>query len=470
MELLIGIFSLILIITAIILIIINKPKGNNLIESKIDGFEKSISKIELAVKEEIRINRNETSKSNSDSRQELNNSLSNFQKNILETLSGISKSQNEQLKFITENNQTEISKLAKVIEEKVDALLRKNDENNRLLRDELGSNLKQFNEQLKEKFSEMVVKQSELISSTEIKLEKMRETVDEKLQKTLEARLGQSFELVSKQLESVQKGLGEMQTLAQDVGGLKKVLGNVKNRGGIGEIQLEMLLEQILAPDQYEANVKTKSGSSDHVEFAIKLPGRDDGNTTVYLPIDAKFPKETYENLIEAYENADTVRIDEASKNIESVIKKMAKDIHDKYIDPPNTTDFGIMFLPFESIYAEVVRRASLLEQLQREYKIVVTGPTTLAAILNSLQMGFKTLVIQRRSSEVWNILKAIKTEFAEFGKVLTNAQEKINKANEEIDKLVGVRTRQINRKLKEVEILNPIVAKQIIDDENQEI
>ncbi len=263
----------------------------------------------------------------------------------------------------------------------------------------------------------------------------------------------------------MQEGLGEMKNLAQDVGGLKKVLSNVKMRGGIGEVQLSMLLEQILAPEQYEANVRTKKGSAEAVEFAIKLPGKDDSNGVVYLPVDAKFPKDAYEQLIDAYESADTALIEPAAKNIENVIRKMARDIHDKYIDPPGTTDFGIMFLPFEGIYAEVVRRASLLEQLQREYKIVVTGPTTLAAILNSLQIGFKTLAIQKRSGEVWNILKAIKTEFGEFGKVLTKAQEKIISANDEIDKLVGVRTRQINRKLKEVETLNPDEARKIIGD-----
>jgi DNA recombination protein RmuC len=268
----------------------------------------------------------------------------------------------------------------------------------------------------------------------------------------------------------VQEGLGEMKNLAQDVGGLKKVLSNVKMRGGIGEVQLSMLLEQLLAPEQYEANVKTKKGSADIVEFAIKLPGKNDSQDTVYLPIDAKFPKDVYEQLIDAYDTADSATIDAASKNIENVIRKMAKDIHDKYLDPPGTTDFGIMFLPFEGIYAEVTRRASLLEQLQRDYKIIVTGPTTLAAILNSLQMGFKTLAIQKRSSEVWDILKAVKTEFGEFGKILTKAQEKILSANDEIDKLVGVRTRQINRKLRSVEIFNPEEAQKILEEADTEV
>jgi Uncharacterized protein conserved in bacteria len=225
--------------------------------------------------------------------------------------------------------------------------------------------------------------------------------------------------MVSEQLESVQKGLGEMQTLAQDVGGLKRVLSNVKTRGNIGEIQLSMLLEQLLAPEQYDANVRTVKGSSDVVEFAVKLPGKDDTRDFVYLPIDAKFPKDVYEQLLNAYDSSDTQAIDAAGKALETTIRKMAKDISDKYLAPPATTDFGIMFLPFEGIYAEVVRRSSLLEELQRTYKVVVTGPTTLAAILNSLQMGFRTLAIQKHSGEVWTILGAVKKEFEKVGGML---------------------------------------------------
>ena len=218
-----------------------------------------------------------------------------------------------------------------------------------------------------------------------------------------------------------------MQTLAQDVGGLKRVLSNVKMRGGFGEVQLSMMLEQILAPDQYESNVKTKSGSNELVEFAIKLPGKDDDNDQVWLPIDAKFPRDVYAHLQTAYELADNAQSEVAQKNLENTIRKMAKDIGDKYIDPPNTTDFGIMYLPFEGIYAEVVRKASLLEELQRKYKIIVTGPTTLAAILNSLQMGFKTLAIQKRSSEVWKVLGAVKKEFETFGGLMNKAQKNIH-------------------------------------------
>ena len=296
-------------------------------------------------------------------------------------------------------------------------------------------------------------------------LEEMRRTVDEKLQKTLNERLSQSFETVGKQLQEVQKGLGEMRTLAEDVGGLKKVLSNVKIRGGIGEVQLSMLLEQILAPDQYEANVQTRTDSRDTVEFAIKLPGREEPGNHVWLPVDAKFPKDIYEHLQDAYEAGNQEGILAAQKELDNTIKKMAGDIRDKYLDPPNTTDFGIMFLPFEGIYAEVVRKAALLEELQRKYKVIVTGPTTLAAILNSLQMGFRTLAIQRRSSEVWKILGAVKEEFGKFGGILQKARKNIQTGMNQLDDVVGTRTRAIERKLRSVESLTEEEAKKILPE-----
>ena len=314
-----------------------------------------------------------------------------------------------------------------------------------------------------------------LVANTEKRLDEIRVTVDEKLQKTLNDRIGQSFRLVTEQLESVQKGLGEMQTLAQDVGGLKRVLSNVKTRGNIGEIQLSMLLEQILAPEQYEANVHTRKGSDAVVEFAVKLPGRDDVREFVYLPIDAKFPKDVYEQLLDAYDHADTQAIEAAGKLLETTIKKMAKDISDKYLAPPATTDFGIMFLPFEGIYAEVVRRSSLLEELQRNYKVVVTGPTTLAAILNSLQMGFRTLAIQKHSGEVWTILGAVKKEFEKVGGMLEKAQKNLQTASGQIEEVLGTRTRVIQRKLKDVDTLSDREARAILpeigpltDEENE--
>lgn len=288
-------------------------------------------------------------------------------------------------------------------------------------------------------------------ADNEKRLEEIRDTVDEKLQKTLEDRIGQSFQLVSDRLEQVYKGLGEMQTLANGVGDLKKVLSNVKTRGILGEIQLSAILEQILSPQQYDTDIATRPGSRDRVEFAVRLPG--DGEQPVYLPIDAKFPSDTYGKLAEAYELGDSALINEAGKLFETKLKSFAKDIHDKYVEPPYTTDFAIMFLPVESIYAEAVRRG-MVEALQREYKINIAGPTTMAALLNSLQMGFQTLAIQKRSSQVWDVLGAVKTEFDKFGTVLAAAQQRLNQANSELDKLVGVRTRKIQRQLREVTAL----------------
>ncbi|MEG1757513.1 MAG: DNA recombination protein RmuC [Oscillospiraceae bacterium] len=284
------------------------------------------------------------------------------------------------------------------------------------------------------------------------RLEEMRATVDEKLQKTLEDKIGNSFKIVSERLEQVYKGLGEMQTLAAGVGDLKKVLSNVKTRGIFGEIQLGAILEQMMSKDQYEENVVTKHGSRDPVEFAVKLPNEDSGN--VYLPIDAKFPMDAYSALVDAYDQADASIVEAAAKQLEQRIKSEAKDIRDKYIDPPYTTDFAIMFLPVEGMYAEVVRRG-LIEKLQRDYKVVIAGPTTMSALLNSLQMGFKTLAIQKRSGEVWEVLGAVKTEFDTFAQVLATARQRLTMANDDLEKLVGVRTRQIQKKLKEVSTLS---------------
>jgi len=322
-----------------------------------------------------------------------------------------------------------------------------------------------FNALQREKLAALNEQQRQLVANTEKRLEEIRVTVEEKLQKTLNERISQSFKMVNEQLENVQKGLGEMQTLAQDVGGLKRVLSNVKTRGNIGEIQLSMLLEQILAPEQYEANVKTKKGSDALVEFAVKLPGKDDGLEFVYLPIDAKFPKDVYEQLLDAYDTADPQQIESAGKVLETTIRKMAKDISDRYLAPPATTEFGIMFLPFEGIYAEVVRRSSLLEDLQRNYHVVVTGPTTLAAILNSLQMGFRTLAIQKYSGEVWKILGAVKKEFESMGGMLEKAKKHIETANGQIEHVLGVRTRAIQRRLKDVDTLSAEDARRIIPE-----
>ena len=327
----------------------------------------------------------------------------------------------------------------------------------------LHRNLMTTNEMQREKFDAMNRQQDILVKSTEKRLDDMRQMVEEKLQKTLNERIGQSFELVRTQLENVQRGLGEMKTLAEDVGGLKKVLGNVKTRGTFGEIQLAALLEQMLSPEQYEANVKTRKNATEFVEFAIKLPGKDNGKDVVYLPIDAKFPKDVYEQYIDAYEDGDSALMESTSKQLENTIKRMAKDIHDKYIEPPFTTDFAIMFLPFESIYAEVIRRTALVETLQKDYKIVITGPTTLGAILNSLQMGFRTLAIQKRTSDVWSVLGAVKTEFGKFGGMLEKVQKTLQSAGDQLEEVMGKRTRAIERKLRQVEALPSEESKKML-------
>lgn len=359
----------------------------------------------------------------------------------------------------------QLERMNRGMEEKLLAVAEQAKADGHLMRQTLEASFKGFNHTFtdgvdrmnslqREKFETLEKEQQNLVQHTERKLEHIRETVEEKLQKTLHERLGHSFEQVGRQLESVQKGLGEMQTLAQDVGGLKKVLSNVKMRGGFGEVQLEMLLENILAPEQYGANIATKAGSSDRVEFAIRFPNKEGNRAYVWLPIDAKFPKDAYEHLQEAYDSGDHAAVEAAQKVLEGVIKKMAKDICEKYLDPPNTTNFGILFLPFEGLFAEVVRKASLLEEVQRTCNVVITGPTTLAVILNSLQMGFRTLAIQKRSGEVWQVLGSVKKEFEQFGSLLEKAQGNIQRGLNDLEGVVGVRTRAIQRKLRGVEIL----------------
>ena len=425
-----------LVVCALLLLAISFKKADSntaALQSKIQELEKGLQKIEVALKDDFRVNRDESAKMARENRTELTDSLSRTGKEQSEKLEALI------VKIEDKNRElrADIEKSFKVFAEGFDR------------------NVKSFNDLQREKFTQLDDRQAKLMESTENKLEQMRATVDEKLQKTLNERLGQSFEMVGKQLESVQKGLGEMQTLATDVGGLKKVLSNVKLRGNVGEVQLAMILEQTLAPTQYDVNVRTKAGSSDPVEFAIKLPGRsEDESSVVYLPIDAKFPKDVYEQLLNAYEHASTDEIEVATKALESTIKKMAKDIRDKYIDPPNTTDFAILFLPFESIYAEVIRRSGLVDQLRDEFKITVAGPTTLVAILNSLQMGFRTLALQKRSSEVWKVLGSVKKEFENFGGMLEKAQKNIQTGMSQLDEVVGTRTRAIQRQLRGVDSL----------------
>lgn len=366
-----------------------------------------VARVETSVKNEIAVNRRETSGNAQQMRDEMARTLKDFSA------------------MITANTT---------------ALLNKQSEQNHLT----AQRLDQMRETLEKKMAE-------LQTGNERKLDEMRATVDEKLQKTLETRLGESFRLVSERLEAVHKGLGDMQQLATGVGDLKRVLSNVKTRGVLGEYQLENILEQILTPDQYARNVKTKQGSNALVEFAIKLPGKE--SSPVWLPIDSKFPREDFEMLTEAYDQAVPELIEEHRKNFVKGIRKCAMDIAGKYIDAPNTTDFAILFLPFESLYAEVLRTPGLFESLQRECRIIITGPTTLSALLNSLQMGFRTLAIEKRSGEVWQLLGAVKTEFGRFGEVLDKTQKKLQEASNVIEQ-AGVRSRAIERKLRDVQEL----------------
>ena len=429
MELFILIACILLLILNVILIGLNVRTRH---ADTVQEVVRTVSNLEKVIRDESRYNReNDENRSRKD-REELTSTLNHFRTE-----------HREALKNITAQTNNAIQAFQKSFAESMEL----------------------FNRLQREKFGELTLRQQELLQNTEKKLEEMRATVDEKLQKTLHERIGQSFELVSKQLENVQKGLGEMQTLAQDVGGLKRVLSNVKIRGTIGEVQLSMLLEQILAPDQYDANVKTKPGSDKLVEFAVKLPGRAEEDESVYLPIDAKFPKDIYEQLLDAYDSGDSQQVETTSRLLEQTIRNMAKDIRDKYLAPPHTTDFGIMFLPFESIYGEVTRRAALLEQLQQEYHVIVTGPTTLAAILNSLQMGFRTLAIQKRSSEVWRVLGGVKAEFEKFGGLLEKAQTNLQTANNQLEEVMGKRTRAIQRQLRSVEALPTKEAPNVLLD-----
>ena len=400
------------------------------IENKFDNMQKSF-------REEFYTNREESRRNEQDNRQEIKVSIDSMTSSISRHIMNLSTLQQNQFDINSKSLENTLNSFNENMIKSLDNLSQLQNEK-----------LSQLKETTEEKFTE-------LTKSTEENLEKMRVTVDEKLQSTLEKRLGESFKMVNDRLEQVYKGLGEMQTLANGVGDLKKVLSNVKTRGVLGEIQLERILEQFLAQEQYDKNVITKKGSRETVEFAIKLPGKDELKETIYLPIDAKFPLDIYNKLVDAYEEGNQNNIDITSKELEKFIRKSAKDIRDKYIDPPNTTEFGILFLPTEGLYAEVIKRQQLVEDLQRNYKINITGPTTLIALLNSLQMGFKTLAIERHSSEVWKVLGAVKTEFSKFETVLNAAQTKLNQASSEIDKLVGTRTRQINRKLESVEKLS---------------
>jgi DNA recombination protein RmuC len=416
MEVISLISIIISVITLILIFVINK-KINSI--EKIN-YKEEFDRIDKSFRDEIFRNRTELNSNAKSQREEINNGILKLGEQLSINLSDVSKMQKEQLEIFANQLKT---------------LTQSNEEKFNRLQEKVESQLK------------------EIQDKNEKKLEEMRVTVDEKLHSTLEKRLSESFSIVSDRLEAVREGLGEMRNLAVGVGDLKKVLTNVKTRGTWGEIQLENLIEQILTREQYEKNIITKKGSNDRVEFAIKMPGRNDNKDGVcYLPIDAKFPVEDYQRLIAAQEAGDLQLIEEYSKAIETIIKSEAKSINEKYIDPPNTTDVAILFLPIEGLFAEVLRRPGLFEKLQNDYKVILAGPTTISAILNSLQMGFRTLAIEKRSSEVWSLLGKVKTEFAKFGEVLDKTQEKLEQASKTIDS-AKTRTRAIERSLKDVEV-----------------
>ncbi len=389
-----------------------------------------------------------------EARDELSRGLSAFGQNIATQMTSIATVQNSQIDGFAQN----LSALTAANEARLENFRRTLEESLARVQDQQRLAARDTRETLEQRLEK-------LQKDNAAKLEQMRQTVDEKLHATLEQRLSESFKQVSERLEQVHKGLGEMQSLAAGVGDLKKVLANVKNRGVMGEVQLGMLLEQLLAPEQYATNVATRPGSRERVEFAIKLPGRD-SEGVVWLPLDAKFPTEDYQRLQEAQEAADPLAVEAAAKALEVRIRLEARTIAEKYLEPPATTDFGLLYLPFEGLYAEVLRRPGLFEALQRDYRVTVCGPTTLSALLNSLQMGFRTLAIEKRSSEVWKILGAVKTEFGRFGEVLAKTKAQLQTVANSID-AAEVRTRQIERKLRDVEALPEAESAPLLEDRN---
>jgi DNA recombination protein RmuC len=433
--------SLIIIIGLVILIVLSalaifltiakKPKDNREEFSKLNV---DLSRIDLLMRDEFGRNREENQKSFKENREELNNSFKDNRVELSNALKSFEDKFTQNLKDFNELQRQKFDDLSNKQEQ-----IKKNTEDN----------LKEIRETMEKKLQTLQEDNSR-------KLEEMRKVVDEKLQETVEKRFNESFKMISERLELVHKGLGEMQSLASGVGDLKKVLTNVKTRGNLGEIRLGAILEQIFSPEQYEQNAAVKQDSQERVEYVIKLPGKNSDNRPVLLPIDSKFPNEDYQRLLDAYEkmgDLNSKEIDTISKQFENSVKKNAKDIRDKYINPPVTTDFAIMFVPTEGLYAEILRRTGLFETLQRDYKITVVGPTNLVAFLSSLQMGFKTLAIEKRSSEVWEILGAVKTEFGNFGVVLEKTKKKLMEATNVIDQ-AGIRTRAIERKLRTVQEL----------------
>ena len=473
----------VLVIVNIVVTLTKKTASNQEGLERLAKLDDSITRLDPLIRDEFGRSRNDNQGAFRENREELNNSFKLLGDNLIKTVAELSNTQKNQFDTFSQ----QLNGLVKTVDEKIKSLqeqLEKSAKDNRAeqamslksFEDKFTHNVKEFNELQKQKFDDLVTKQENIKKETEVKLkeiretvenklvniqednnkklEEMRKTVDEKLQESINKRFNESFELISKRLEEVQKGLGEMQTLASDVGGLKKVLTNVKTRGTFGEVQLESLLEQILSPEQYETQVSVKKNSPERVDAVVKLPGQTENNTALLLPIDSKFPVEDYQRLYDAYEAGETKEMMVSlRKKFEDAVKYTAKSISAKYINPPETTDFAIMFVPSEGIYAEILRSVELFESLRRDLHITIVGPTNLAAFLSSLQLGFRTLAIQKRTSEVWTILGAVKTEFGKFGDVLDKASNQLQTVAKSISK-AGVKTRAIERKLRGVESL----------------
>jgi DNA recombination protein RmuC len=474
-EILLVLVLLLLIVSIVLSFVKRAQPPQTGLQAELQTMARELGKIDPLLRSEFRSNREETQTGAKDTRQELSDSLKTLGGILAGNITDLTAAQKGQLDSFS----AQLLSFTKSMEDKVAVAAKESrTELTKALQSfeaSFTANVKDFNELQRQKFSDLSQRQEQLRTDTESKLDKirdtmekklqtlqeenakkleeMRNTVDEKLQATLEKRFSESFTVISERLEQVHKGLGEMQGLATNVGDLKKIMTNVKSRGVMGEYQLANLLEDLLTNEQYAKNVHTKAGSGAIVEFAIRMPNNNNLEKTLWLPIDSKFPKEDYEALVNAYDDGNPVLLEELRKKFKASIIRCAKDIREKYIDPPNTTEYGIMFLPFESLYAEVLRTSGLFELLQKDYKVTITGPTTLSALLNSLQMGFRTLAIEKRSSEVWDLLGAVKTEFHQFGTILEKTKKKLQEATNTIDK-AGVRSRAIERQLRKVQEL----------------
>ncbi len=482
-ELILLIAVAVLTVVNLLIILFRKSSGGgDDLSPKLMKIDTDLSRIDPLIREEFMRSRDESRAIFRENREELGISFKILGENLTRTITELSNAQKNQFDTFS----SRLNEMVRTLDEK-NTLLREQLDNSakdnrteqanslKSFEEKFSRNVNEFNELQKQKFEDFVMRQENIRKETELrlreiretvegklnalqedntkKLEEMRKTVDEKLQETVEKRFSESFKMISERLEQVHKGLGEMQTLASGVGDLKKVLANVKTRGNLGEYQLGAILEQILSPEQYVKNAAVKEGSQERVEYAIRLPGKDSNDKPVMLPVDSKFPVEDYQRLLDAYDSGNATEVDAAAKQFENSVRKNARDIRDKYVSPPSTTDFAIMFVPTEGLYAEITRRTGLFEQLQREFKIVVAGPSNFAALLNSFQMGFRTLAIEKRSSEVWEILGAVKSEFGNFGNILEKTKKKLEEATNVIDK-AGARSRSIERKLRDVQEL----------------